>query len=315
MIGNDVLYAAKLLKQGDVVAIPTETVYGLAANAFNPTAIAKIFEIKQRPSFNPLIVHVKDLDSIFEVAENIDERLMQLIKRFSPGPLSILVPKKSIIPDIVTAESPYVVVRIPNHPLTLNLLKLIDFPIAAPSANPYQYISPTSPLHVQKQLGNKIPYILDGGTCKVGIESTIVGIENNKVVIYRLGGISIEAIEETIGQIELKTESKSSKTPGQADKHYAPKKKIVIGNIKELVHLYSKKNIAVILFGNHDFISANNTTIYNLSETANLLEAASCLFNILHQIENSDADIIITELLPNMGLGKAINDRLLRASK
>ncbi|GAB4202849.1 MAG: L-threonylcarbamoyladenylate synthase [Bacteroidia bacterium] len=318
MIGSDVSYAAQLLEKGEVVAIPTETVYGLAGNAFDKMAVAKIFEIKNRPAFNPLIVHIKNFDYIHQIAKNIDERLLRLFKRFSPGPLTILVEKKNVIPDIVTAGSPRVAVRIPNHPLTLKLLSLLDFPLAAPSANPFQYISPTSALQVAEQLGNKIPYILDGGKSTIGIESTIVGIEDNRVVVYRLGGLELEEIEKITGKVEVKTNYKSDEnvqTPGQFKKHYAPKKPLLIGKLEELVSRYPDKKIAILTFGNAlSYFRNADVCVYNLSETADLREAAARFFEVLYQIDQSDADLIIAELLPDEGLGRAINDKLKRAS-
>ncbi len=317
VIGEDICYATDLLKKGEVVAIPTETVYGLAANAFDKKAVAKIFEIKNRPTFNPLIVHVKTIDYIYQIAQNIDNRLIELMKIFSPGPLSILVEKKSNIPDIVTAGSRKVAIRIPSHPLTLKLLNIIDFPLAAPSANPFQYISPTLPQQVAQQLGEKIPYILDGGKCTVGIESTIIGIENNMITVYRLGGIPIEQIEKYTGQVVLKIHAKTTntiETPGQLTKHYSPKKKIFIGNIEEMLQKFSDKKISLITFGRKTFPKAENITEYNLSKEENLIEAATNLFEALYNIDCSGSEIILAELLPNEGLGRAINDRLLRAS-
>jgi len=323
MIGQEISTAAEYLKNGEVIAIPTETVYGLAANAFDTLAVAKIFEIKNRPRFNPLIVHIKDLDYIHTIANDVDERLMHLLQVFSPGPLTILVHKKPIIPDIVTAGSPKVAIRIPNHPLTLQLLKKLDFPLAAPSANPFQYISPTSAQQVEEQLGNKIPYILDGGKCLIGIESTIVGIENNIPVIYRLGGISVEEIEREIGNVIILTDQPENKTngensittPGQLKKHYAPKKQLLIGTLQQYIEQIKDKKIAYITYGKENLnIRSSNVTIYNLSETQNLLEAASKLFEILYLIDQSDAEIIVAKPFPNKGLGRSINDRLKRAA-
>lgn len=315
--GQDINYAAELLQKGEVIAIPTETVYGLAANAFNKNAVAKIFEIKNRPAFNPIIVHIKNIDYIYNIANNIDARLIELMKKFSPGPLTILVEKKNNIPDIVTAGSNQVAIRIPNHPFTLKLLSILDFPLAAPSANPFQYISPVSAQQVAEQLRNKIPYILDGGKCAVGIESTIIGIENEYVVVYRLGGIPIEEIEKYVGKVKLKTHLKNTEdvyTPGQLQKHYSPNKKLIIGNIEELLQKFLDKKIAIITFGKKRNYILSNIAEYNLSENADITEAAANLFEILYKTDQSDADIILAELLPDEGLGKAINDRLLRAA-
>ncbi len=322
MIGTDIFKAAELLKQNELVAIPTETVYGLAGNALNTIAVAKIFEVKNRPTFNPLIVHIKNIDFIHHIAQNIDERLLHLMQHFSPGPLTILGDKKPIIPDLVTAGSSKVAVRIPHHPMTLQLLDLLDFPLAAPSANPFQYISPTTAQQVEEQLGNKIPYILDGGKCKVGIESTIVGMEENKVVIYRLGGISVEDIEKVIGRVILKNQSirenNSHKilTSGQLEKHYAPKKPVIIGNLEELLNEYSSVSKALILFGNkHYNFNSENILVFNLSPKGDLVEAAARLFETLYLADKSNTSVILCELLPDTGLGRSINDRLKRSAK
>lgn len=314
-IGKDLQYAASLLKQGEVVAIPTETVYGLAGNAFNKITVARIFEIKNRPAFNPLIVHIKHIEDLNLVAQNIDDRLLLLIQKFSPGPLTILVEKKSIVPDIVTAGSSRVAVRIPAHPMTLSLLNLLDFPLAAPSANPFQYISPVTAQQVEEQLGDKIPYILDGGKCSVGLESTIVGIEGNDVVVYRLGGLPVEDIKNIVGNVVIKTklDNQNVETPGQLKKHYAPKKPLFLGNSKELLHQYADKKMAWITFGKVENAS-ENVQIFNLSEKGDIYEAASNLFEALYFIDQSDVEIIIADTFPEEGLGRAINDRLKRAA-
>lgn len=164
MVGTDLQTAITFLQQGQLVAIPTETVYGLAANAFNPDAVAQIFAVKNRPSFNPLIIHTNSLNRLQDWGLQLPQKMLQLAEHFSPGPLTYVIPKSNIIPDIVTAGTPAVAVRIPNHPLTLELLSKLDFPLAAPSANPSGYVSPTTAQHVNQQLGNTLPYILDGGT-------------------------------------------------------------------------------------------------------------------------------------------------------
>lgn len=316
MIGQDIHPAIEILKQGDVVAIPTETVYGLAANAFNKHAVARVFAIKKRPSFNPLIVHIAQIEYLSHIASTVDARLMHLMKKYAPGPLTILVPKKDIVPDIVTAGHSQVAVRIPKHPITLKLLQQIDFPLAAPSANPFQYISPTTAQQVEEQLGTQVPYILDGGKCRVGIESTIVGIENDTVTIYRLGGLPIEDIEKEIGRVKIKTFASPDNvlTSGQLKKHYAPKKKMIIGSVEQLLPQYTDKRVAIIIYGKKEIPVSDTHIIYNLSPDANLTEAAANLFDTLYQIDHQDVDIIIAELVSNEGIGRAINDRLIRAA-
>ncbi|WP_405512000.1 L-threonylcarbamoyladenylate synthase [Spirosoma sp. KNUC1025] len=186
-IGTDRQIAKQLLEAGNVVSIPTETVYGLAANALNPDAVLTIFRVKNRPTFDPLIVHTDSLEKLDRFVSTIPESARDLASTYWPGPLTLLLPKKAIIPDLVTAGLPTVGIRIPNHPLTLALLNSLDFPLAAPSANPFGYISPTTAQHVADQLGLQVPYILDGGPATIGIESTIVGFDGNKPTVFRLG--------------------------------------------------------------------------------------------------------------------------------
>ena len=313
IIGNDIQKAKNELENGNLVAIPTETVYGLAANALNEVSVAKIFEAKQRPTFDPLIVHTHSLDMVYQFAENIHPKLLQLAQTFWPGPLTLLLPKKECIPSLVTSGLDRVGVRVPSHPLTLQLLQQLEFPLAAPSANPFGYISPTSALHVQKQLGSKLNYILDGGDCKVGIESTIVGEENDEIIIYRLGGLSIDAIEQVIGKVSIQlNQSSNPKAPGQLKSHYAPKKPFFVGSLRELQKIHQDKKVGIITFG--DFVATHhNVVVKNLSETKNYNQAAINLFSFMRELDESDVDVIICELLPEQNLGLAINDRLRRA--
>lgn len=309
-VGKNILLAAGFLKEGRLVAVPTETVYGLAANAFDKSAVAAIFEAKNRPQFDPLIIHTYSVDKAADYVLDFPFKLLQLAKAYWPGPLTLLLDKKEVIPDLVTSGLPKVAIRVPNHLLTLELLRNLPFPLAAPSANPFGYISPTKPEHVSSQLGNKVAYILDGGTCEVGIESTIVGMEGDTICIYRLGGLSTEDIEKIAGKVTIKLNlSGNPVAPGQMKSHYAPLKKLIIGEVERNLLLY--KNVAVLSYGKKEYPGAN--TEYNLSPKANLKEAAANLFTALRQLDDSDADVILCDLLPDMGLGRAINDRLKRA--
>lgn len=313
-IGTHTDLAATLLLQGKLVAIPTETVYGLAANALDEKAILAIFEAKQRPFFDPLIIHVHSIEKVKEYADFTQKRLLKLAQTFWPGPLTLLLPKKNNIPHLVTSGLPQVAVRIPDHALTLELLKKVNIPLAAPSANPFGYVSPTEPMHVQKQLGDKIAYILNGGKCKVGLESTIVGVEDDRICVYRLGGLPIEELEKTIGAVELRINNSSDpKAPGQLKNHYAPKKPLVIGSITALIKKHADKKVAVICFGKQHLNAEKNLT-FNLSPERNIKEAALNLFSMLRLADESDAEIVVCEMLPEEGLGMAINDRLKRAS-
>ena len=313
-IGKDISKAASLLKQGKLVAIPTETVYGLAANALDVEAATKIFVAKNRPYFDPLIVHVQSGDAVREYAEKIPDEAFELMKRFWPGPLTVLLPKKNIIPDLVTAGLDRVGLRCPDHPMTLELLRSISFPLAAPSANPFGYVSPTTPLHVNDQLGNEIEYILDGGECKVGIESTIAGFEEDGPVIYRLGGFRVEDIESVTGRVQVNTTSVSNpQAPGQLQSHYAPRKQVLIGDIQQLISENRSKSIGVLSFKKLNLPSEVKKEIV-LSPSGNLNEAAQILFSALRELDKSDIEIILTELVPDTALGRAINDRLRRAA-
>lgn len=313
VVGKDIDYAIQLLQSGELVAIPTETVYGLAANAMNAVAVAKIFEAKNRPSFNPLIIHLPNIEAVKPFVTAIPELALLLANTFSPGPISFLLPKSSLVPDIVTAGSDFVVVRIPNHPVALELLGKLDFPLAAPSANPFGYVSPVKAIHVLEGLSGKILYILDGGACTVGIESTIVGFEKNDVIIHRLGGISIEDIYRCTGKMpQLSLLHQQPHTPGQLKSHYAPTTPLYVGNVEENIAQFNASTMAVISLQklyNHPGKS------YILSPTGNLAEAAARLFNVLREIDHSDATVILAEVFPDEGIGKAINDRLQRAGK
>lgn len=309
-IGTDIEKAVALLTHDELVAIPTETVYGLAGNALSSKAVAKIFSVKDRPQFDPLIVHVPDLKKAKDYVIKIPDAAKKLADKFWPGPLTLLLKKKSIIPDLVTAGLDTVGIRCPDHVLTRQLLKQLPFPLAAPSANPFGYVSPTKPQHVDEQLGTKIQYILDGGTCPVGIESTIVGFENGIPVVYRLGGLSLEHIEATIGKVKLMTHSTSNpKAPGQLKSHYAPRKKVLLGSIEEL--LKSNQRKAGVLSFQKDFGVTHQII---LSPSGKPEEAAQKLFESLRAFDAMDVDVVLTELVPDQGLGRAINDRLRRAA-
>ena len=312
-ISTDVSEALKYLQQGEVIGIPTETVYGLAGNALDENAILRIFEVKNRPKFDPLIVHVATLEQARDFVLGFPANALQLANQFWPGPLTLLLEKKANVPDLLTAGSPRVAIRIPNHPLTLQLLEKLEFPVAAPSANPFGYVSPTTAQHVEDQLGNKIPYILDGGPCAVGLESTIIGFEAEKPIVYRLGGIKLEDLEACVGRVKLNLNLSSNPlAPGMLKTHYAPLKKIIVGKVAELIPKYQHKKIGIISF-KEDY-NLNGAVQIILSKKGDLNEAAKNLFGALREMDQADIDLIITQRFPEEGLGKAINDRLHRAS-
>lgn len=314
MIGKDIQHAAAVLGNGQCVGIPTETVYGLAANALDAKACAEIFRIKNRPSFNPLIVHVHAVSEISKYVREFPAVLQKLAARFSPGPITFVLPKKDNIPDIVTAGGDTVAVRVPAHPLTLALLQQLPFPLAAPSANPFGYISPVTALHVEQQLGDAVPYILDGGSCTVGLESTVVTAENGEVVVLRLGGVAVEDIEAVCGKVRLAiNHSSDPKAPGQLASHYAPRKKLLFGDINSLLAANAHVHVGVLTF-TEAIKNERVTHQVILSPRGDLAEAASGLFAALRFLDGCAIDLIIAEPFPDEALGRAINDRLLRAS-
>ncbi|MBS3914280.1 MAG: threonylcarbamoyl-AMP synthase [Bacteroidetes bacterium] len=314
-IGTDIIKAAAILRSGGLVAIPTETVYGLAANALNSDAVAGIFKAKNRPFFDPLIVHIHSISECEKYAEPIPESAVKLAEKLWPGPLTIVLPKKEIVPDLVTAGNDSVGLRVPDHTLTLELLRELDFPLAAPSANPFGYISPTSAMHVQQQLGNEIDYILDGGPCKVGLESTIVRFTEEIPEVLRLGGTAPEVIKNLLGNYKENLNQNSDPTaPGQLDKHYSPHTKIyLIEYGAEIPKHFENSNIALLRF--HQYAKGfPKEHQYILSEKEDTKAAAIHLFEFLRILDQKKYSGIVAELVPETGLGRAINDRLKRAA-
>ena len=314
VIGTDTGEAKRWLEAGQVIGIPTETVYGLAGNALSPSAVARIFEVKNRPTFDPLIVHSSRLEKITQFVREMPPAARRLAEAFWPGPLTLLLKKADRVPDLVTSGLDTVAVRIPNHPLTLRLLDELDFPLAAPSANPFGYVSPTRASHVQAQLGDRIPYILDGGPCQVGIESTIVGFEGPELVVYRLGGIAVEAIEGLMGPVRVAPHSSSNpKAPGMLQSHYAPLKPLFTAGLNGLLDRYGPESVGVLSFQHvYPHVPAGNQFV--LSEAGSPTEAAQRLFAGLRYLDGLPVAAIYAELLPERELGRAINDRIRRAA-
>lgn len=315
MISKDLNQAAHFLNEAEVVAIPTETVYGLAANIYSEKAVKKVFELKNRPLINPLIVHIGSKKQLSDLAENVPVLAEKLINKFWPGSLTLVLKKKSKVPDYVTGGKETVAVRMPNHEQTLRLLNLLSFPLAAPSANPFGSISPTSPDHVAAYFEDSIPLILDGGICQNGLESTIIGFENEQPILYRLGAIALEEIEKEIGPVHIKKfEENTTIAPGMMKRHYAPDTRTIVStDIAETIPLYKGKRIGLLLFK----AKQNNPNIEHqevLSEKADLKEAGANLYAALHRLDALNLDVIIAEQFPGEQLGRAINDRLKRAS-
>jgi len=314
IISKDIQKAIRLLTNDELVAIPTETVYGLAGNIFSEKAIHKIFATKKRPFFNPLIVHVASVNALKDIVAEIPEKAKLLAEAFWPGSMTLVLKKSSKIPDLITASKDTVAVRVPNHAVTLELLEKLPFPLAAPSANPFGSISPTKPLHVENYFKEQIKMVLDGGNCKNGIESTIIGFENDNPIIYRLGALAIEDIEAVVGKISIENkEENSPDAPGMLARHYAPTTKtILVTDVAGEVEKNKSKKIGVLVF--KDSLSNDAVTEIVLSNKGLLEEAAANLYDAMHALDHQNLEVIIAEKLPNYGLGKSMNDRLQRAT-
>lgn len=302
--------AARILRSGGLVAFPTETVYGLGANALDAEAAARIFEVKQRPAFDPLIVHVASREMLQQVAAEVSPQAEALIERFWPGPLTLVLPKAPAVPGIVTAGLPTVAVRMPGHPVALELLRCAGVPVAAPSANPFGYLSPTRAEHVERMLGDRVDLILDGGLTTHGVESTIV-LLGEKPTVLRYGAIPLEELEPVVGPLALSVgESHKPLVPGQLPQHYAPHTPIRIARPEE-VPTRGRKKLGYLAFKD---VPRGFGVVKVLSPTGDLREAAAHLFEALHQLDMLGLEAIYAEPVPEEGLGRAIMDRLRRAA-
>ncbi|MBU2582197.1 MAG: threonylcarbamoyl-AMP synthase [Alphaproteobacteria bacterium] len=305
--------AARIIETGGLVAMPTETVYGLAADAANGLAVARIFEAKGRPRFNPLIVHVTGLDAARGLGCFTDEA-ERLAQAFWPGPMTLVVPRRSGVPisDLVTAGLSTLAIRVPAHPVAKALLAECGRPLAAPSANRSGHVSPTTAAHVAADLSGRVEMILDGGPCQVGIESTVIDVSGDTALLLRPGGISADAVANALGLPRLASADSAAfdphapKSPGQLASHYAPKAAIRL-NVTA-----PEPGEAVLAFGPD--VPATGGPVVNLSETGDLREAAANLFAALRTLDRSGCNSIAVLPIPGEGLGEAINDRLLRAA-
>ena len=296
--------AAKLLKDGELVAFPTETVYGLGADATNDKAVAKIFEMKGRPQFNPLISHLPTAKHAFEFGA-FSETAKQLASMLWPGPITFVVPRSNECPIswLASAGLQTVAIRVPDHPVAKELLELVDVPVAAPSANISGRISPTRLRHVQEEFGCNISSILEGGDCKVGLESTVLDLSGTIPTILRPGHVTKEQLESKIGEIEMASKTNTISSPGMLVSHYAPKAKVK-------THMTTVMDGEAFLgFGNISF-----EPFPNLSTKGDLVEAASNLFHMMRELDKQNPTYIAVAPIPNDGLGIAINDRLQRAA-
>lgn len=322
---DDVLRAAAILRRGGLVAIPTETVYGLAANALDVHAVARIFEAKGRPHFDPLIVHIADLSQLDDLVRDFPPAARALAARFWPGPLTIVLPKTDRIPDLVTSGGPTVAIRIPDHPLTLSLLREVQLPLAAPSANPFGRISPTTAQHVRDQLGDRLDMILDGGPCRVGVESTVVQWAPDGWHLLRPGGVTVEDLQEIAGPIHLPPPRNTAATddtssplvsPGTLLQHYAPRTPLMI--VPNAADWANEQSITPRRIGLLTLSPSHAANRFAQSETlsanGDLREAAATFFASLRRLDAAGLDLIIAEPFPEHGLGRALNDRLSRAA-
>lgn len=306
--------AASIIRNGGLVAFPTETVYGLGANGLDSIASSKIFEAKMRPHFDPLILHIYDRDQIQDIAVLNNPDIDKLLDAFWPGPLTIVLPKKDSVPDLITSGHSTVAIRMPSHEVARLLLKETGLPVAAPSANRFGCLSPTTAEHVNSQLSGRIDYILDGGACNVGVESTIMSLEDDRFELLRPGGLPLEEIEKVIGKVHIKkSDGKNPNAPGMLKSHYAPKTRLILFNGENLPEEIIGKKTGALLFkenkANYKF-----DAVRVLSERADLREASSNLFKYLHELENLDLELIIAETIQEQGLGRAIMDRLSKAA-
>jgi L-threonylcarbamoyladenylate synthase len=309
-----VTHAVELLRRGETVALPTETVYGLAADALNPIAVAKIFEAKERPRFDPLIVHIPDrqwLEKIADVSVGDRQLILKLADKFWPGPFTILLPRREIVPEIVTAGLDTVAVRMSAHPVFAEIICAFGEPLAAPSANRFGRISPTTAQHVFDELKGRIPLIVDAGPTEHGIESTIVTVRDGRIGILRRGPITAEQLSEFAEIVRLTSIAKIS-SPGQLPSHYAPKTPLRLINNAESFSAEESQRVGLLAW-NPNNSEKKFAAVRHLSEQQDLREAAANLFHYLRELDALGLDLIVAERVPSQGLGAAILDRLRRA--
>jgi L-threonylcarbamoyladenylate synthase len=319
VISTDRAAAVELLRKGEVVALPTETVYGLAADALKPIAVAKVFEAKKRPRFDPLIVHLPSrdwLDKVVNVSAQDRQLILKLAHKFWPGPFTMVLPKREIVPEIVTAGLDTVAVRISAHPVFAEIVRELDHPLAAPSANRFGRVSPTTAQHVLDELGGRIPLIIDAGPTEHGIESTIVTVREDSIGVLRRGPITAEQLSE-VAKIDLVTPARRISAPGQFPSHYAPKTPLRLIDNAETILPERNQRVGLLAWGQQrsgDQRSLKFAATRQLSEKQDLREAAANLFRYLRELDVLGLDLIVAERVPSRGLGAAILDRLERAS-
>lgn len=311
---ENIIKAGNILKSGSLVVIPTETVYGLAGDVFNEKSLAKIFQVKERPHFDPLITHIADREILFKLADIEGNKLIEkVIDKFWPGPLTLVLPKKDIVPDLATSGLSTFAVRMPSNEIALEIIRHSNGALAAPSANPFGYLSPTTAEHVYSQLGDKVDMIIDGGLCQIGVESTVLDLSKSKPVVLRPGALSVEDLIAELGEVEVyNRKTVTPRAPGQLASHYSPGKDLII--LDHNIVIDDHRKIGLLSFKG-DKNGINYSTREILSTKGDIIEAAANLFKALHILDDSDVDVIYAEPVPECGIGRAIMDRLYKASK
>jgi L-threonylcarbamoyladenylate synthase len=316
VISTDRVAAVELLRKGEIVALPTETVYGLAADALNRIAVTKIFEAKERPRFDPLIVHLPNRDWLGKIV-NLPARdrklILKLAKKFWPGPFTMVLPKREIVPDIVTAGLDTVAVRISAHSVFAEIVGELDEPLAAPSANRFGRVSPTTAQHVFDELDGRIPLIIDAGPTEHGIESTIIAVHGGEIEILRRGPIAAEQLSEFAKINVVASPARKISAPGQLSSHYTPKTLLRLIDNAESFSPENNQRVGLLAW-RADTLERKFVAVRRLSERQDLREAAANLFRYLRELDQSDVDLIVAERVPSRGLGGAIMDRLQRAA-
>ena len=308
--------AVDALQRGRLIGLPTETVYGLAGNALDPHVVAEIFQAKRRPHFDPLIVHVASLDDARKLSPQFPKAAETLAERFWPGPLTLVLPRAPDLPDLLSAGLETIAVRMPAHPIATEVIQKAGFPLAAPSANRFGSISPTQASHVLQELDgeDRVAGVLDAGPCQLGLESTVVGFpEENRAVIYRLGGLEVEELRSVLGRVDVvrafdavddpSLSKRGEQSPGMLARHYAPRTPLLLLDADEDIP-------AAYVDHTKTFLS-----LKTLSQTENLVEAAANLFGALRRLDEGPGDVIIARRMPDEGIGQAMNDRLYRAAE
>jgi len=316
VISTDRVAAVEVLRKGDVVALPTETVYGLAAKAVDPIAVAKIFAAKERPRFDPLIVHLPNrgwLGKVVDVPAGDRQLIDRLTEKFWPGPFTMVLPKREIIPDIVMAGLDTVAVRLSAHPVFADIIAELDEPLAAPSANRFGRISPTTARHVVDELDGRIPLIIDAGPTEHGIESTIVGIRDGKIMIFRRGPITHEQLSE-FAEVTWMSAASGISSPGQLPSHYAPRTPLRLIDNAEGFPVEKDRCVGLLAWNGGFRAPQAFAAVRILSDRRDLKEAAANLFRYLRELDTLSLDLIVAERVPPQGLGAAIMDRLERAA-